>query len=211
MPDEVREIIYDFEKDGFQAHRYSVAGQWGTHVDAPIHFVREGRTIDQINVKEMLLPLVVFDVSEEVDRSPDFVLSRNFVGDWEEANGPVPKYAFVAMKSGWSKRWPNSDLIFNRDEAGVAHFPGWSIDAAEFLIDQRRVKAFGHETSDTDGGIAISKDDLSCETLILQRGLYQVEFLADLSEVPSTGAIVIAAFPKPKAGSGFPARVFAIF
>jgi kynurenine formamidase len=34
--------------------------------------------------------------------------------------------------------------------------------------------------------------------------------LANLDQVPETGAIVIVSFPKPKDGSGFPARVFAI-
>ena len=39
---------------------------------------------------------------------------------------------------------------------------------------------------------------------------YQVELLANLDKVPESGALVIVAFPKPKGGSGFPARVFAV-
>ena len=39
---------------------------------------------------------------------------------------------------------------------------------------------------------------------------YQIELLTNLDKVPEAGAIVVVAFPKPKGGSGFPARVFAI-
>jgi hypothetical protein len=45
---------------------------------------------------------------------------------------------------------------------------------------------------------------------ILKHDHYQIELLADLDRVPKAGAIVVASFPKPKDGSGFPARVFAI-
>jgi hypothetical protein len=32
----------------------------------------------------------------------------------------------------------------------------------------------------------------------------------NLDQVPEAGALVVVSFPKPKGGSGFPARVFAI-
>jgi len=55
-----------------------------------------------------------------------------------------------------------------------------------------------------------SKDDYSLETYILGTDHYQIELLANLDKVPEAGAIVVVTFPKPKGGSGFPARVFAI-
>ena len=67
FPDEIREPVFDLEKgDGFTAHRYSIIGQWGTHVDPPSHFISGGRTLDQIPVEEMVLPLVVLDITERV-------------------------------------------------------------------------------------------------------------------------------------------------
>jgi kynurenine formamidase len=59
-------------------------------------------------------------------------------------------------------------------------------------------------------GVATSKGDYSLETYILGSDHYQIELLANLDEVPEAGAMVVVAFPKPKGGSGFPARVFAI-
>ena len=45
---------------------------------------------------------------------------------------------------------------------------------------------------------------------ILSTNHYQIELLTNLDQVPEAGAIAVASFPKPKGGSGFPARVFAI-
>jgi kynurenine formamidase len=80
----------------------------------------------------------------------------------------------------------------------------------KYLYEERKITASGHETTDTDPGIAASKDDYALETYILSTNHYQIELLANLNQVPESGAIVIATFPKPKDGSGFPARVFAI-
>jgi kynurenine formamidase len=98
----------------------------------------------------------------------------------------------------------------NKDAAGVAHYPGWSKAALTYLYEERKITASGHETTDTDPGIATSKEDYSLEAYILSTNHYQIELLANLDQVPETGALVIVSFPKPKDGSGFPARVFAI-
>jgi kynurenine formamidase len=50
----------------------------------------------------------------------------------------------------------------------------------------------------------------SMETYILGTDHFQTELIANLDKVPEAGAIVVMTFPKPKGGSGFPARVFAI-
>ena len=91
------------------------------------------------------------------------------------------------------------------------YYPGWSLEVLRYLYEKCKITASGHETTDTDPGIATSKDDYSLETYILKQNHYQIELLTNLDEVPETGALVVVAFPKPKDGSGFPARVFAIF
>jgi kynurenine formamidase len=68
FPDEIRKTSYWYENrpdtlgSGFFAELFTHVGQWGTHVDPPAHFIKGGRTVDQINVKEMILLLVVVDV-----------------------------------------------------------------------------------------------------------------------------------------------------
>jgi kynurenine formamidase len=216
LPDEERETLYHYEKgkgtrgEGFLIHRYSFAGQWGTHVDPPAHFVRGLRTIDQISVREMILPLVVVDLHEAAAKNPDIQISMENVRAWEKQHGVIPKGAFVAMRTDWSKRWPDAKKMQNVDEKGIAHYPGWSADVLKYLLRERDVTAIGHETTDTDPGLSTTKDDYALETYVLSQDKYQIEILANLDQVPDSGGIAVVTFPKPKGGSGFPARVFAV-
>ncbi|MBU8866475.1 MULTISPECIES: cyclase family protein [Paenarthrobacter] len=211
FPDESREALFDMEKgDGFTAHRYSIVGQWGTHVDPPSHFVRGGRTLDQIPVEQMLLPLVVLDISDRVSKDEDATPTLADVQAWEERNGHILAGSFVALRTGWSRRWPDAQAMANKDQAGISHTPGWSREVLEFLIENRAVAAVGHEQTDTDPGVATSQQDFSLETYVLARDKWQIELLANLDNVPEAGGVLVASWAKPLEGSGFPARVFAI-
>jgi len=216
FPDEQREQIYGYRPgegtlgSGFLAHRYCLAGQWGTHVDPPAHFIQGLRTLDQIPVTEMILPLVVLDVHEKVAANPDYTPTMDDVRAWEHRHGPIPQGAFVALRTDWSKRWPDPKAMRNEDDRGIAHYPGWSLPVLRYLYEERKITASGHETTDTDPGVATSQGDYSLERYVLSRNHYQVELMANLDQVPEAGALIVVAFPKPKGGSGFPARVFAI-
>jgi kynurenine formamidase len=214
--DEQLTTLYYYDKgvgkkgSGFLAHEYRIPGQWGTHVDPPAHFVKGKRYLDEISVKEMILPLVVIDVSAKARANPDYQVSMDDVRAWEKKYGPIPAHAFVAMRTDWSKKWPDAEKMRNADDKGIAHYPGWSKEVLKYLYEDRGITASGHETTDTDPGVATSKDDYSLETYILSQDKYQIELLTNLDQVPEYGAMAVVTFPKPKKGSGFPARVFAI-
>jgi len=216
FPDEKRETLYGYEDGvgtmgkGFFAQQFTHVGQWGTHCDPPAHFVKGKRTIDQIDPKEMILPLVVLDVHRQAAENPDYTIRMEDVRDWERRHGPIPQGAFAALRTDWSKRWPDAKAMRNEDAKGVAHYPGWSQEVLKYLYEERKITASGHETTDTDPGVATSKGDYSLETYIFSTDHYQIELLTNLDQVPEAGALVVVAFPKPKGGSGFPARAFAI-
>lgn len=211
-----RETLFHYDAgvgsqgSGFLAHAYTHVGQWGTHVDPGAHFVRGKRYLDEIPVSEMILPLVLIDICASAASDPDYCIRMEDVRQWELRHGLVPEGAFIAKRSGWSNRWPSQAAMMNRDAQGTAHFPGWSLEVLQYLFEQRQATACGHETTDTDSGLAISRGDVSLETYVLGLDRWQIELLADLSEAPEAGALVVASWPKPKQGSGFPARVFAI-
>jgi kynurenine formamidase len=216
FPDEKRETLFWYEPgkgklgSGFFAESFEHVGQWGTHVDPPAHFIKGSRTVDEIDPKEMIMPLVVLDVHKKVEKNSDYQITMEDVKDWEKKYGSIPEGSFVAMRTDWSKRWPDQDRMQNKDRNGVAHYPGWSMDVLKYLVEQKKVTATGHETTDTDPGIATTKDDYSLENYVLSTNHYQIELLSNLEKVPQAGALVVVSFPKPKGGSGFPARVFAI-
>lgn len=216
FPNEKRETLFWYESgkgklgSGFFTQSFEHVGQWGTHVDPPAHFIKDSRTVDEIDPKEMIMPLVVFDVHKKVEKNPDYQITMEDVRGWEKEYGSIPEGSFVAMRTDWSKRWPDQDRMQNKDRNGVAHYPGWSMDVLKYLFEQKKVTATGHETTDTDPGIATTKDDYSLEKYVLSTNHYQIELLANLDQVPVAGALVVVSFPKPRGGSGFPARVFAI-
>lgn len=205
-----RRTLYTIKKDGFHVEEFCHVGQWGTHVDPPAHFHDGLKTVDQIDPKDMLMPLVVLDVHQKVAKNPDYVLLLDDVHDWESHHGKIPAHSFVVMRSDWSKRWPDNERMQNRDSKGVAHYPGWSLPVLKLLYEERHIAASGHETTDTDPGVSTTKDDYSLESYVLGTNHYQIEMLANLDQVPESGGLALVTFPKPAEGSGFPARVIAI-
>jgi kynurenine formamidase len=205
-----RKVLYDYDKDGFRAELFCHVGQWGTHIDPPAHFHKGMTTADKIPLTQMLLPLVVIDVHRKVAKNPDYTLTVADVKAWETRHGPVPAGAFVAMRTDWAKRWPSQEKMQNVDAGGTAHYPGWSMAALKYLYVTRHITASGHETTDTDPGLATTKDDYSLESYILGLGHYQIELLANLDKVPEAGALVSVTWPDIHDGTGFPARVYAI-
>jgi len=205
-----RRRLYTYGKDGFLAEEFAHVGQYGTHVDPPGHFHKGKRMVDAIAPREMILPLVVIDIHDKVAAHPDYELTPGDLSAWERRHGRVPVGAFVALRTDWSKRWPSQARMLNKDQAGVAHYPGWALGTLKFLCEQRRITAIGHETTDTDRGLSTTNGQYPCETYILAQDRYQIELLAHLDKAPPVGAMVIVTWPKPKRGSGFPARVLAI-
>ena len=211
FPNEERETLYYYDEGvgsigsmGVFIQRFCHVGQWGTHVDPPAHFIKGKRTVDQIEVKEMILPLVVLDIHDKVAKTPDYAITMEDVKSWESRHGKIPEGCFVALRSDWSKRWPDDAAMQNEDSSHVKHFPGWSMPVLKYLYDERKITASGHETTDNGPG------DWNMEKYVLDTNHYQIELLTNLDKVPEFGALIVATFPKPKNASGFPARVFAI-
>ena len=203
------EEIFNFKEHAFTAMRYSIVSQYGTHIDAPGHFTEGGRMLDALDPKDTILPLVVVDVVDKVKADADYVVTEKDILAHEKIHGTIPEGCFVALRTDWSKRRENFDNI---DENGVSHYPGWSIPACEFLIKERKVKAIGHETSDTDASI-ISNEAvaLPVETYVLAQDIYQIELMRNLDKMPATGGVISVGYPNVVDGPGFSARCFGFY
>lgn len=200
------ETIADIES-GYYSRRFSMGEHTGTHVDAPGHFVAGQGLLDTLHARDLIAPLVVIDVREQCRRDPDFALDLDTVGAWERRHGPVPDGAVVALHTGWAARWGDPERYRNADAAGVLHFPGYSAAVSEFLARNRRVRALGIDTLSTDVGATRT---FAQHKTFLKYGTYQIENLRNLEHVPPTGATIVVGVLPIGAGSGAPARVFAI-
>src|SRR5699024_3695072 len=141
----------------------------------------------------------------------DFTLYPDDILAFEKEHGKIEPGTFVALRTDWSKRWPEQAAFDNKDDEGKNHAPGWSKAALEFLFEQRSIKAVGHETFDTDSAVDFQKSGaLIGEYYVLEQDTYQVEVMTNLDKLPAKGAVIFNIVPKADGASGFPVRSFAI-
>jgi kynurenine formamidase len=194
------------EKDGYFARSFWTLEHYGTHMDAPAHFPPGKEYLDQIPVQHLFAPAVVIDVREEAAKDPDYRLRVMRVEKWEAQHGRIPAGTVVLLRTGWASRWPDQARYRNMDSAGVMHFPGFSVEAARLLIERGAV-GLGIDTLSIDYG---PSKDFEVHRVTLPAGLYQLENLANLDQLPEAGAFLISAPIKLEGGSGGPVRVFAV-
>jgi kynurenine formamidase len=194
------------EKNGYFTRSFWMLEHYGTHLDAPVHFPPGKATVEKIPAKNFFGPAVVLDVTAEAEKDADYRLPASGIEKWEKVHGRIPKGAIVLLRTGWSARWPAVARYRNQDKNGKMHFPGFSAEAATILID-REASGLGCDTLSADYG---ASTDFSVHHLALGAGLYHLENLSDLSEVPEAGAFLVVAPIKLEGGSGGPVRVFAL-
>src|SRR5258708_15091863 len=181
---------FDFLKDMRQGARltlsmYSLGAPSGTHIDAPMHFVRDGASIDQVPLVALIGPARVIDVPDSIQAIDAAELSRH---DWRGA--PRVLFRTRSSRHGWM-----TSPTFHRDFAYVAP------DAAQLLADA--------------GVQLVGVDYLSAEQfgapaprthqILLGKGIPIVEGLA-LEAVPA-GDYDLIVLPMKVAGhEGAPAR-----
>ena len=139
----------------------------------------------------MMYPLVVIDVSDKVKEDVHYAVTVDDIKAYEAKYGDIPDGAFVALRTDWSKRWPDMDAICNYDAEGGEHTPGWSMEALKYIYETRNAAANGHETLDTDASeLAVKAGDLACERYVLDKGKLQVEVMCNLDQVPDRKSVV---------------------
>jgi kynurenine formamidase len=199
--------VATIEKQGYFAREVCLPEHFGTHIDAPAHFAPGLWTVDQIPAERLIAPLAVLDVRAKVSRDPDYQVSVDDIIDWEKAHGQVPQGAVVMARTGWDSRWNSATDYRNADAKGVMHFPGFSLEAARFLVQGRNTIGLGIDTLSIDYG---PSQDFPVHKYTLSHSLYHLENVASLDTVPAAGATVVVAPAKLEGGSGGPVRILAL-
>ena len=200
------QVVATPQKEGYFARSFWMLEHYGTHLDAPAHFPPGKTTLDQLPVSHFFGPAVVIDVRAEAAKNADYRLTSARVKKWEAAHGRIPAGAIVLLRTGWASRWPDQGRYRNMDAQGAMHFPGFSVDGAKLLIARGAV-GLGIDTLSVDYG---PSKDFEVHRVDLPAGLYNLENLANLDQLPEIGAYLIVAPIKIEGGSGGPVRVFAI-
>lgn len=207
----LNELAYGPTEGGwfYSSYEFATAEHGGTHLDAPIHFAEGRRTVDQIPLSGLMGPAAVVDVSHQA--SGDYLVTTGDIEAWEAAHGPIPAGAILLLRTGWGERWSDRSAYLGTDLAGPdavpqLHFPGLSPEAAAWLVQNRSVSAVGIDTPSIDYG---QSPDFQSHVTLYSADIAGFENVANLQEVPESGAFVVALPMKIEGGSGGPLRIVA--
>jgi kynurenine formamidase len=192
--------------DGYLSYSFSIPEHLGTHVDAPLHFYMERRSVDEIELRSLVGRAVVVNVVEEARRNPDYELTLADLRQWEIEHGPIGKNSIVILRTGWESKWFRPGEYLNRDKNGVLHFPGFSCEVVDYLARNRAVLALGTDTLSIDAG---RSNSFCAHKTLHHTNKYAIEGLTNLEKLPPRGATIVVMPLKIKGGSGAPARVIA--
>jgi kynurenine formamidase len=197
-----QQVFYDkkfsHEKDGLNLYELRINEHTGTHIDAPLHFSADGKSVAELAVEDLVAPLVVVDIRARAAEDADAQLTPDDLKAWIDANGDLPEGAVVALNSGWDAH-VGTDMFRNADAEGRMHFPG-------FHIDEGSARAIAVDTLSLDFGPSA---DFAVHNTWLPAGRYGIEGVANLGSLPAKGATIVVGAPKVRGGTGGPGRVFA--
>lgn len=193
------------EKDGYNTYEWVIQEHSGTHMDAPLHFTKDGASADALPVDKLVVPLAVIDVTAKAAANPDYELTMDDVAAFERQHGAIPAGACIALRSGWDKH-VGTPKFRNADASGVLHFPGFHPDVAKALIG-RDVAGVAVDTLSLDHG---ASKEFGFHYAWLGAGRWGLEGVANLDQVPASGATLVVGGPKIEGVTGGPSRLLAL-
>jgi len=196
----------DTEGRWYASGRLSLSEHAGTHLDAPAHFARAGRSVEAIPLSDLIGPARVIDVRAACARDRDYAVRVEDLTAHEAAEGRISAGSAVLILTGWSKHWHDRALYLGGDSADALHFPGLDLEAARLLAD-RRVRLVGIDTASLDPGASRL---FGAHRVLAEAQVAGLENLRGLEALPARGATLIALPMNVAGGSGAPVRVVAL-
>ena len=204
VPGIAYEEAVNFDTSGYQLWKLTIFEHSGTHIDAPLHFSKDGTSVAELAPETLVCPLCVIDITAKARDDANAALEAEDVEAWIKQNGDIPKGACVAMNSGWGAKVATPE--FRNTPDGKFAFPGFGKSATD-LLAQMQVAAIASDTLSLDPG---NSADFAVHNSWLPSGHYGIENLANVDQLPAKGATVFVGAPKHARGTGGPARILAL-
>lgn len=191
----------------YSAYKFSTPEHGGTHLDAPRHFAEGKQTVDEVPLEKLIGAAVKIDVSAKASANRDYQISVEDIAAWEKQNGAIPEAAIVLFQTGYGKFWGDRRQYMGSEPGSdQKHFPGLGVEAARWLIGNRKIKAIGIDTASIDFG---QSQTFETHVALMTNNVSAFENVANLDKIPAKGANVVALPMKIKGGSGAPLRIVA--
>jgi kynurenine formamidase len=202
---------YDDRGPAWAWYTLTIGEHVGTHLDAPIHWVtgKDGADVSSVTPEQLIGPACVIDKTAETEADPGYLLTVADLEAWEQEHGQIPDRAWVLLRTGWGSRAQDQVAFLNVGEGGPVT-PGPDVEASRWLATERNISGFGVETVGIDAGAAGGFDPpFPLHNLLLGAGRLGLTQLANLEQLPLTGALIVVSPLKLVGGTGSPSRVFA--
>lgn len=197
---------FRYSEHKFNLFELRINEHTGTHIDAPLHFSADGKSVADIPVDQLIAPLVNIDIRERANANPDAQLTPDDIKAWIAKNGPLPRGCCVAMNSGWDAHVASAKFR-NADDSKVMHFPGFHVEAVKMLAEDGSAVGIASDTLSLDFG---PSPDFAVHYAWLATGHWGIECMANLAALPAKGATIIVGALRVRGGTGGPCRIFAM-
>lgn len=180
------------ENVGRNTHSFIVGSHSGTHMDAPYHFIDNGKTIENIDVRLMWGRVTVVDFRYK--KQGDVVTLNDVM--------KIDVKERLLFAFGWYHNW-NTEDYYNK-------FPYFEVEAVEYLLSNG-MKVMALDTPSPDNGAAIKNNEINDSPnhkLLLQNEAVIIEYLTNTDVLVGGKEYEMVAAPlRFKGADGSPARV----
>lgn len=183
----------EIKKEKYNLEMLFLSTHTGTHVDAPYHFIKNGKKIHQIDPERFVCNAILISVKV----TPNYKITKNDVIQFEGKYGQIPAKSAVVFHTGWNDNLERRDF-FEKN-------PGLSESAARYL-SSKKISLVGIDSPSIDVGSDVY---FSVHKILLKSDVLILENLCNLGKIKKTHFGIIALPLKIRGATGSPVRAIA--
>lgn len=184
---------HTIDKNGYNLELLFMSSHSGTHIDAPFHFIKNGKKIHEIPVKRLLTNAILIKLRKTENQA----ITKNDIIKFEKKYGIIPTNATIIFATGWQKNL-KSKHYFEKN-------PGLSISAARYL-SLKKTNLVGIDSPSIDLGY---EKQFSVHKILSKNNILIVENLTNLEKISKNPFKLIILPLKLKDATGSPVRAIA--
>lgn len=182
------------KKEGYNLELLFLSSHSGTHMDAPYHFIKNGKKIHEIPVSRFTRDATLIKLRKKANQA----ITKNDIIKFEKKQGEIPKDATIIFATGWQENLKSKNY-FEKN-------PGLSVSAAKYLA-LKKINLVGIDSPSIDLG---NNAKFSVHHILSKNNILIVENLVNLKKIPKNHFKLVVLPLKLKDATGSPVRAIAL-
>lgn len=185
----------------------------GTHVDAPLHVVEDGASIDEIELSKFVGEAVMLDLTKNTSPSSPIlsITLEHAYTELKRKGEEIKRGDIIVLRTDWSTRYsPASSEYREKSPYLTEEAVDWLLEkkpsAVGFDFPEERIE----KLKESLGPGKTREQPLPLHLKLLGNGVHLIEHLTNLNQLTRSRFILAAAPLKIKGAEGSPVRAFAI-